>query len=84
MAEEEKTKTETLVDSAALKILGRISGPLMILLGIWILSTVSDTKVLMAGLVAQVGGVDTRLHNLEDWRNGFDAYAAEIPQPKHH
>lgn len=80
MADEEKTRTEALVDSAALKILGRISGPLMILLGIWILNTVSDTKSLVASLSAQLGGIDTRVKTIEDWRNILDANASEPPK----
>lgn len=88
MAGQKESKMDQIAESSLLKILGRVSGPLLVGICIWMLKTVTDVDKGVSTLSAQYVGLDTRVHNLEDWRNyGVmtpGASAESLPPTPHH
>lgn len=82
MAHEEDDKLRKLADSSIMMLVSRLSVPIIAALCIWILQSVSSMQIELASALSQIQGVDTRITTLENWRNSFDAYAAEQPHQR--
>lgn len=78
MSENNDEKLGITVNSVVQMLGNRVSSFVIIGLCTWILTNVSDLKGDVRDLIATMRGQDTRIANLESWRNEFDAYAADV------
>lgn len=77
MAKNENDKIRDIANAAVLVLISRASAPLLCGICTWILVSVSHLKEDVATAMAQIGGVDTRIATIENWRNSIDAIAGE-------
>lgn len=74
MDSEHNDKLHKVAESAYLQIASKISGIVIMGLCAWILNAVVTMQTDMATVAEGIRSVDTRVANLESWRNMLEAY----------